>query len=524
MKALGFRQANSWLHTWVGLLLAWLLYSIFLTGTLSFFQSEITLWMKPELHGSQPDANTPLRALQAMQRLAPNAEQWNIVLPGERDSVIEASWTEPGQKEGKSLTLDAATGEPLQARETRGGQFLYRFHFELFNIPYPFGRWIVCIATMFMFVAIVSGVIVHKKIFKEFFTFRPGKGQRSWLDAHNATSVLALPFHLMITYSGLLLFMYMLMPWGVESVYQGDVRQHIQELGLRSAPEAKPPVTATGVPLVDPAPLLQQAEQRWPRGIARITVSQPGTDKAWIEFHELGNAQLSESRHREPLRFDGVTGQPLPSPPRPDGGTSAAIYNLLTNLHLLRFASVELRWCFFLSGLLGAAMIATGLILWVSKRLPAQQGHTPFGSRLVQVLNVGAIAGLPIAIAAYFWANRLLPVAMAQRADWEIRSLFTAWALCLLHPLLRNHRRAWIEQLTLAALLYAGLPLFSFALPGSHLFATLAHGQWLVAGMDLTLWAFAALFGFTAWKLVKQPLATQTRPLRKVREAKEAPV
>nr|WP_312514416.1 PepSY domain-containing protein [Stutzerimonas nitrititolerans] len=36
MKPLGFRQANAWLHTWTGLLLGWLLYAVFLTGTLSF--------------------------------------------------------------------------------------------------------------------------------------------------------------------------------------------------------------------------------------------------------------------------------------------------------------------------------------------------------------------------------------------------------------------------------------------------------------------------------------------------------
>src|SRR5690606_40986556 len=66
-----------------------------------------------------------------------------------------------------------------------------------------------------------------------FFTFRPRKGQRSWLDAHNATAVLALPFHFMITYSGLLLFMYMLMPWGVSSAYQGDMQAYFSEAGNR---------------------------------------------------------------------------------------------------------------------------------------------------------------------------------------------------------------------------------------------------------------------------------------------------
>ena len=46
-KQEGPRQSMSWLHTWASLILGWLLYAIFLTGTLSFFQNEITVWMKP---------------------------------------------------------------------------------------------------------------------------------------------------------------------------------------------------------------------------------------------------------------------------------------------------------------------------------------------------------------------------------------------------------------------------------------------------------------------------------------------
>ena len=44
----GFRQAMLWLHTWAGLVLGWLLFAIFLTGTLSFFRNELNLWTHPE--------------------------------------------------------------------------------------------------------------------------------------------------------------------------------------------------------------------------------------------------------------------------------------------------------------------------------------------------------------------------------------------------------------------------------------------------------------------------------------------
>ena len=40
-KAPGIRQTMSDLHTWTGLLAGWILYAMFLTGTVSYFKDEI---------------------------------------------------------------------------------------------------------------------------------------------------------------------------------------------------------------------------------------------------------------------------------------------------------------------------------------------------------------------------------------------------------------------------------------------------------------------------------------------------
>ena len=199
MKA-GLRQSMAWLHTWSGLLLGWLLLAMFVTGTSAYFREEISLWMAPELHHSQPSPDTPALAWAALNVKAPDAKSWDIQLPEARSPVVQLRWQpdtpqaeDGGRRRGEQAVMDAGTGELLTPRASRGGDFLYRFHFELYGVPRIWARWLICVATMFMLVAIVSGVITHKKIFKDFFTFRPGKGQRSWLDSHNATAVLALP-------------------------------------------------------------------------------------------------------------------------------------------------------------------------------------------------------------------------------------------------------------------------------------------------------------------------------------------
>ena len=43
-----FRQSMAWLHTWTGLTVGWVLYFIFLTGTVGYLNNEVDRWMRPE--------------------------------------------------------------------------------------------------------------------------------------------------------------------------------------------------------------------------------------------------------------------------------------------------------------------------------------------------------------------------------------------------------------------------------------------------------------------------------------------
>ncbi|QNN57183.1 PepSY domain-containing protein [Diaphorobacter ruginosibacter] len=533
-KPEGLRQSMSWLHTWSGLVLGWLLYAVFFTGTLSFFRDEIDDWMRPELHRSVASAETAQLGLDAMQKLAPNATTWTLSLPNARQTAIEASWREPGAAAGRAgtsrATLDAGTGERIEHRETRGGNFLYRFHFELYAMPRIWGRWIVGFATMLMFVAIISGVITHKKIFTDFFTFRPRKGQRSWLDAHNATAVLALPFHILITFSGLLLLMNLLMPWGIQAAYNGDTGAYFSEMrgnrqaagggqGAGGRAQAEPGQHA---PLASIAPLLAQAQQQWPRhGVGSITVNAPGTARATIELREGGGSSLVNRGASSTLLFDGVSGASRQPHEALAVSWPRATSNVFTSLHLGRFAEPAVRWLLFLSGVVGTLMAATGMVLWVVKRLPERRklGYTPKGHRFVEVLNVGSIAGLSVATAAYFWFNRLIPVELAGRGDWEIRGFFTVWLLCLLHPLLRAPRQAWREQMAVAALLFALLPVLNPLTGGASLAQSLAHSQWSIAGFDLMMMALAVIHGVIVWWLARPQAAARPAAKAGVRKS-----
>jgi uncharacterized iron-regulated membrane protein len=379
---------------------------------------------------------------------------------------------------------------------------LYKMHYELHYLPSAVAHWIVGIATMFMLVAIVTGLIVHRRIFRDFFTFRPRQGQRSWLDAHNLLGVLALPFHLMIAYSGLIFFAYLYMAPIIAATYGADGRRALfAELssGAEQVQAANVPASLASVDAV-----LAEAERRWGADQIRdIDIRHPGDANARII---LRRDQQGVTRRGELLVFDGASGGVLetvdraPSAPR-------AVREALLGLHEGLFAGPMLRWLYFLWGLLGTAMIGAGLVLWTVKRREKLQHaeSAPFGLRLVERLNVGVIAGLPVAIAVYFWANRLIPVGLADRAAWEAHALFIAWAAMLLHAALRSPARAWLEQLWLAAALYGLLPVMNALTTSWHLGRTLPRGEWQLAGIDLAALAFGIGFALAAWTVGRRP-------------------
>jgi hypothetical protein len=98
----------------------------------------------------------------------------------------------------------------------------------------------------------------------------------------------------------------------------------------------------------------------------------------------------------------------------------------------------------------------------------------------------------------------LLPFTLFERAEWEVHTLFFVWGWLGLYALLRPARRAWLELFTLAAAAFALLPLLNAFTTDKHLAATMAHGDWALAGVDLTFLAFGAGFGGIAWALRKR--------------------
>lgn len=529
------RQTMSWLHGWLGLLAGCLLYVIFFTGSLSFYQKQLSLWMQPELHQSVNTGEQQAQfgiALQHLQKTAPLAASWQISLPNSAQATINVSHLTKGEvlarhEKPKQTMLDAQTGAVLQARDTAGAKFISLMHFQLYGVPHVVGRWIVGIATLLMLVALISGIVIHKKIFKEFFVLRRGKGLRSWLDGHNAVAVYSLPFQLLISFSGLLLLMYTLMPWAIDRVYpqgksqfavalQAEQRGQSQVIPLTTAQQLAQPITS----MPDLSRFILHVQQQWPNNpVASIQIKQPNTAQAQIEFYARHSENLLKLDGVPSIKFNAITGAVISqTQAQREAATSVAtsIYNLMLALHRASASDTALRALLFISGLMGVAMIASGQILWVVKKQGMNKANVApsRGLRWMQCCNVAVMLGLILACVCYLYANRLIPAAVSDRRSFEMISFFAVWLLSLIHAVLRPHRQAWLEQLLLLALLLALLPVLNAMTGGMSIGQSIEQGQWAVVGVDLAALLFASLIGFAYYQLKHYP----AHPPRKIKK------
>lgn len=501
------RQAMDYLHSWAGVIFGALLFLVFFMGTLSVFDAEIDSWMMPSTRVAPNDAASFDRhARVQLEQIAPGSRQWYALYPTDRQPTMRIGWRENG--EFKTRHLDPATGALLPDVGTKGGTgFFFPFHF-MFHIKWQdVGYWLLALVGTAMLALIVSGVIIHKRIFTDFFTFRPGKSaHRATLDLHAACAVLLLPFHFVITLSGLIIFMFIYFKPAVALIYGKEAPNATTEMfkQVTRAPAREPGQLAS----VDA--MVAEARARWTAAgmpdsaVRNISIANPGDKHAIVQVLRRPHDMMSYETFT--VYFDGSTGAWL-------GNQSlvpaAKVQRFFTGLHMIPFDHWWLRWLYFALGLASCVMIATGSILWVEKRRPKHERNGQRGYRFVNAIGAAGTVGVLLATLAMLVANKLLPLDLAHRATIEQSVFFAAWIGTFAHALwrgfagrhVRDLRMPWREQAWASAALAVLAVILNGAMTGDHLLVTLARGDWAVAGTDLMLLFTALLAAMSARKL-----------------------
>jgi uncharacterized iron-regulated membrane protein len=313
----------------------------------------------------------------------------------------------------------------------------------------------------------------------------------------------------------------------MEAAYGGKdaYEQYQTELALKPPPLAPALPSGLAAALPDLAVLQVRATSLMERPAQNMTLDLPGDAHQRVRF-DARSTEGDDSRdllnHPRKVVFDGATGAVLQLEGAQHDGVYAGKFSheAMEQLHLAHFGGWAVKWLYFVGGLMGTAMMATGTILFCVKR--RKKSEMEFGAatatvyRVVEACNVAALAGTALACIVYFYANRLLPEAWDGRALWEVRAFLLTWLASLLHAVIRTFmnspRLAWLDQLWTTALLCLALPLLNWATTGQHLGLYLAHGDGQSTAVELTAMTFGIAFACMARHVGK---TVQAVPVRK---------
>ncbi|QNM95736.1 PepSY-associated TM helix domain-containing protein [Chitinimonas koreensis] len=539
-----FRHSMTWLHTWFGLTLGYVLMVCFFFGSLSVFDREIDRWALPDTRfpaQPAPSFDQVLKPIYAKLKPHPvdlAATRARVIgeLPDpatlpmsslyyyttHRDPVlaIGAEFDVPNKPRDAAdehqhvhgwATLDPRTGAFLSEGQLKlGSEFFYPMHYSLHLNWQNLGYWVVGLAALVMLAALVSGVVLHKKIFREFFTFRPWKRtQRSSLDLHNLSGIAGLPFHFFFAFTGLVIFASIYLPLA-ETLLAPLHKQHEAMEAARTGLAHE----AAGVPapLASVDAMVAEAKRRWaarnmPGEVGYLYINHLGDKNGYVSIFRAGNDQVALVG--QGVHFEASSGRVIREDPPPSAVMS--VNEFLTGLHLQHFRHWLLRWLYVLGGLLGCVCIATGFIFFVEKRKAQHAKRGSMGSRAVDALAVAAVTGMVIAAVAMLAANRALPADLAGKGGWEEKVFWGAWLLSFIHAAARSGpvaqgriNPAWREQCWALAALAVAAVVLNWIGTGDHLVKTLfTSTYWPVAGLDLSLLAAAAIAVFAGRKLAR---------------------
>lgn len=413
-------------HSVLGLAFAALIYIVSLTGALTLFVPELSLWENPRTAASYettPEA-VAAAARNAEARLEPGNQILNIVAyaPDEFKPYLTVRLNQRADRQSGLVSTDwiadPATGALLEEADAPYAHFIEDMH-TMLHLPRPWGRYLVGLLGVVMFTLILSGIFAHPTIFRDAFKLRLRRNARiAWTDMHNRLSVWGLPYHLVLTFTGAFLGIAGVTVAALAFVaYDGD-----QEAALRvingpqpiagAAPMAAPP---------DYAAMLRASEGEG-RTFSLLVAGNPkdGGQTTKIAYYERGILSMRTSdiyrNTGEFLEKFGGSGAPV----------GARIFGAVQPLHYGTFGGYPIKILYFVLALALTYITSTGMMIWFKRKM--QQGqprarHEAAWRGMTTGFSVALALGAAAAASGF-----ALPIPALCLAAWAIAAVAIWWA------------------------------------------------------------------------------------------------
>lgn len=482
-------------HGWSGILLGLLLYAVVLTGTAAVFAEEIGAWSAGHVttrSAFEKPIDATIRRLSAMTP-AKYHEGVNLFEIGDhglgvffhRDELdakgapIERGIYYQLDGDGRIDRTVHGTSEDVfgPRNDDALSSFLVDTHVRL-HVPNPWGLLLTGILGLAMLVAAISGLLIHRHLFKDIFTLRtranPVLADR---DRHSVAGTWSLPFAFVLAFTGSFFSFFgtIGVPVVAMAAFSGDV-QALSDAVFGNPGKPDPRPAAIGDLDRIAADSIRRA------GGAPTFVAIENFDRADAKITSFHNPKASDI---EPvaLLYDGANTTFIHA--KPAVGTRPSVGGTLTGimgpLHFGNFAGMLSKAIWFGLGFAMCYVTFTGMRLWIVRRKDDARSLA-WLERTLTVVGFGLPFGLTVSAAAF-----LIAMPLGSAVYWTTAAFLIASAVAILMGIFSpsNDRLAMmIKGATGLAML--ALPLLRlFAAGGPGWGEAIAVGQPIIAALDI---------------------------------------
>lgn len=484
------------IHGWSGILLGLLLYAVVITGMAAVFAEEIGVWSAGQVETRSVFTRPIDQSVRELAARTPAKFHEDVDLFEVGDHNLGVFFhhheTKPSGElisrgvyyqldhDGRVTSEQRGTGEEVfgPRNDDALSSFLVDTHVRL-HVPNPWGLLLTGILGLAMLVAAISGLLIHRHLFKDIFTLRrkanPVLVDR---DRHSVAGTWSLPFAFILAFTGSFFSFFgtVGVPIVAMAAFGGD--QAALSEAVFGNP-AKPDPTPRAIGNLDR--ITADSIRRTGEAPTFVTIGHFGrADAAVTSFHNPREGDIAPIT----LVYNGATAAFVAEKPsigtRPSvGGTLSAI---MGPLHFGNFAGVASKAVWFGLGFAMCYVTLTGLRLWLARR---RERDRPLDWLERTVTVVGQ--GLPVALLVSA-IGFLVTMPLGSAVFWTPAAFLAAAAVAIVAGVTvpRQDTLDWLAQIAIGVLLIA-LPLIRLATGGPGWSAAIAAGQPTIIAVDLAM-------------------------------------